>query len=257
VYSAKPIKDNISAPFSLVSLAQLWYNIIEVFERRPTQCVETGITVAYLSEQVSVVRLLAGQPDRTFYGDILIMNNENDEVCQDSAEGAHTAGKSPADITICYLTCPKDAATAFLGALMVTDSRGRPLHFSFVSPVRPTRVQRILYGSTLEEHVKIDVISQKLLSDIPFSPDVIFVDTEDMLSVRRIVDIPTAFLAKRQAPENDPTRLTTLQYNTGSNMDDQETVGRILSTLEPFVDLVEPFARMREALKEVIKSPDA
>ncbi len=185
------------------------------------------------------------------------MNDENSEVYENREEGENVAGKDPSNLTLCYLTCPQDAANAFLGALMVTDYRARPVHFSFVSPIRPTKIQRILYGSTLEEHVKIDVISEKLLKDLPVSPDVLFVDTQELLAVRRIVEMPTAFLSKSADGEDNPGRLTTLEYDTGSNMDDQDIVGRILASLESFVDLVEPFTRIREALREAIKTPDA
>lgn len=185
------------------------------------------------------------------------MNSENDAVYDDHEETEHFMGKEPSDMTLCYLTCPQDAANAFLGALMVTDYRARPTHFAFVSPIRPTKVQRILYGSTLDEHVKIDVIGQKLLTDLPVVPDVLFVDTQELTVVRRIVDIPTAFLSKSSDAEDNPGKLTSLTYDTGSNMHDQDIVGKILAALESYVDLVEPFIRMRDALKEAIKSPDA
>jgi len=175
------------------------------------------------------------------------MNYENDEIPegQGDAESVDKAAIEPSEMILCYLTCP------------VTDYRARPLHFAFVSPIRPTRIQRILYGSTLEEHVKIDVISEKLLKDLPFLPDALFVDTKELLTIRRAVEIPTAFLSKSIESEDNPGRLTTLEYDTGSSLDDQDIVGRVLASLESYVDLVEPFARMREALKEAIKKQDA
>jgi len=187
------------------------------------------------------------------------MNYENNEISegQGGAESTDKAVIDPSELILCYLTCPQDAANAYLGALMVTDYRARPLHFAFVSPIRPTRIQRILYGSTLEEHVKIDVIGEKLLKELPFLPDALFVDTKELLTIRRAVEIPTAFLSKSIESEDNPGRLTTLEYDTGSSLDDQDIVGRVLASLESYVDLVEPFDRMREALKEAIKKADA
>ncbi len=183
------------------------------------------------------------------------MYTNNNKCEQNEHEAEKLLGKDPPDLILCYLTCPQDAAKAFLGALILTDFRARPLHFSFVSPIRPTRLQRILYGATLDEHLKIDVIAQKLLKDIPKSPDVLFVDAPELLRVRRIIKFPTAFLTKSTNPKAQPGKLSTLEYDTGSNIADQEIVGQILATLETVVDLVEPFTRMREALKEAIKSP--
>lgn len=176
---------------------------------------------------------------------------------RDPHEDANSASHSPEDLTLSYLICPQDAAGAFLGALMVADYRARPLHFSFVSPIRPTRMQRILYGHTLDDHVKIDVIAHKLLKDLPCIPNVLFVDAPELVAARRVTQIPTALLNRETDGQIESNKLTTLQYDTGQNTGDQETVGRILATLETLVDLVEPFARMREALKEAIKSPQA
>ena len=76
------------------------------------------------------------------------MNYENDKTpeSQDSADSTDMPTIDSSEMALCYLTCPQDAANAYLGALMVTDYRARPLHFAFVSPIRPTRIQKILYG---------------------------------------------------------------------------------------------------------------
>ncbi|MBN1974820.1 MAG: hypothetical protein JW787_14365 [Sedimentisphaerales bacterium] len=163
--------------------------------------------------------------------------------------------KNVSDLTLCYLICPQDASNAFLGALMITDFRARPVHFSYVSPIRPTVIQRILFGSTLNSHVKIDVIAQKLLSGIPRVPDVVFVDDQEILSIKRLIKKPTACLKKNDTQDSDPTKLSILDYKAESN-EDQEIIGQIIATLENQIDLIEPFSRMRQALKEAIKSPD-
>jgi hypothetical protein len=158
-------------------------------------------------------------------------------------------------VTLSYLTCPQDAGGAFLGAIMVTDYRTRPLHFSFVSPIRPTRMQRLLYGHTLDEHIRIDVVAYKLWKELPCKPTVLFVDVPELITARQVAGLPTALLCKEANSQLEPNKLTPLRYDTGQNIDDQETVGQILAKLEAAVDLVDPFTRMREALKEAVKSP--
>ena len=177
--------------------------------------------------------------------------NETDYASQAAGSGL---SKDPGDLVLCYLTCPQDAGKGFLGALMLTDSRSRPLHFSFVSPVRPTLLQRVLYGATLQEHVKIDVIAQKLLQEVSEVPDVLFVNSQELLMVRRIIGLPTAYLSKKESSGEAPGEFTALNYDTGGNAADQELVGQVLAALESQTDLVEPFARMTEALKEAIKA---
>ena len=129
----------------------------------------------------------------------------------EKADGGYTEnepqilGKKLSELTLCYLTCPQDSANAFLGALMITDFRARPIHFSFVSPVRPTAIQKILFGSTLNSHVKIDVIAEKLLKNIPRVPDVLFVDDMEILAAKQIIKKPTACLKKSTSQDADPS----------------------------------------------------
>jgi hypothetical protein len=164
-------------------------------------------------------------------------------------------GKNISDLTLCYLTCPQDAAGAYMGALMITDFRARPIHFSYTSPVRPTIYQKILFASTLNPHVKIDVIAQKLLSGVPRVPDVLFVDDIEILPARQIIKKPTACLKKNISQDNNPAKLSILDYKVESN-EDQEYIGQLIASLENLIDLVEPFSRMRQALKEAIKSQE-
>lgn len=161
--------------------------------------------------------------------------------------------KQPTDWILCYLVCPKDAAGAFLGGILLTDNRGRPQHFAFVQPIRPTTMQRILYGSTLDEHIKIDVIAQKLWQGLPHPPDVLFVDAPDLIAARRVTRVPTAFIAK--APDSEPrsSSLSVLRYDVGPENKDEGLVGTIINALEGTCNLLEPFNRIREALKEGLK----
>ncbi len=172
-----------------------------------------------------------------------------------SGQEADTSAQEISNLTLGYLICPQDAANAFLGAVMITDFRTRPIHFSFASPVRPTVIQKILFGSTLTSHIKIDVIAHRLLSNIPQMPDVLFVDDAEILAAKHIIKKPTACLKKSTSHEGNPAKLSILDYATDSS-NDQETVGQIIANLENVTDLIEPFTRMRQALKEALKSQE-
>jgi hypothetical protein len=156
------------------------------------------------------------------------------------------------NICLAYLSCPQDGAKGYVGALLLTDARTRPLHFGYVAPVRPTAMQRILYGRTLDAHVKIDVITAKLINDkLSRVPDVLFVDAEELLHARRLLNVPTARLKSDKAQPG--TTLSLYQYDTGDHRQDEEQVGRIVAALEQSVDLLDPFQRMQDALKEALK----
>lgn len=164
------------------------------------------------------------------------------------------SGTDPSEHVLCYLTCPQDAAEAYVGALMLTDGRARPLHFGYVSPIKPTAMQRLLYGPSLREHVLIDVIARKLLQAMPQVPEVVFVDAEELLNARRLISSPMAFLASKDDSKGEHATLSSLVYRTQDNTDDRDRVGPIISVLESEIDLIEPFTRMLEALKEATKT---
>jgi hypothetical protein len=170
-----------------------------------------------------------------------------------STDGSDSS-EMPSGAILGYLSCPQDAANGFLGAMLITDSRARPLHFAFVSPVRPTAMQRLLYGATLAEHVKVDVIAKKLMQGLPFRPSVVFVDSSDMVNARRVVGLPTAFLTKNEQPLGAAANLSMLRYDTHGHAEDQDAVGVVVSELEPWIDLIEPFSRLMDALKEAQKT---
>jgi hypothetical protein len=162
--------------------------------------------------------------------------------------------KSVMNCILCYLVCATDAAGGFVGALLLADNRGRPLHFAFSQPVKPTKMQRILYGATLDEHIKIDVIAQKLWQGVAKPPNVIFVDAPELTAVRRVTRIPTAFIAKVPDSEPHSSSLSLLRYDVGPYKTDESVVGEIISSLESTCNLLEPFTRIREALKEGLRS---
>lgn len=154
------------------------------------------------------------------------------------------SGKDPSELVLCYLACPPDS-DGFVGAVLLTDGRGRPLHFAYVSPIRPTRMQRLLYGATLDEHLKVDVITARLVQDLPTKPHLVFVDMPDLIGAKRVTGIPTALLNKGEA---EGVRHEVAPDTNG----DREAVGGVLKTVETTFNVTEPFGRVREALKEVL-----
>jgi hypothetical protein len=161
--------------------------------------------------------------------------------------------KQPPDWLLCYLVCLTDAAGGFLGAILLTDNRARPQHFAFVQPVKPTKMQRLLYRLTLDEYIKVDVITQKLWQGLPKKPAAVFVDARDLLAARAVTGVPTAFLEKVADSQLQGSSLSSLHYEVGHNADDQSLVGEIIVALEGSCNLLEPFSRIRQAITEGLK----
>jgi len=162
------------------------------------------------------------------------------------------ASQAVESIHLGYLSCPRAPDKGYTGALFVTDFYTRPLHFAYVGSVRPNRMQRILYGKTLNEGVKVEVIAKKLLIEhLAVIPSVLFVEEEELLAVRRFTDFPVAWLYEG---EESPSALSRIQYDTGENGQDRDKVGKIMMKLEQSVMPLDPFKRMKEALREAEKA---
>jgi hypothetical protein len=79
----------------------------------------------------------------------------------------------------------------YMGAVMATDEKGLPLEFSYTSPpIAPTRLQRILFGSSLDPYVRRDVIGGQLVKSLKNKPDVIVTSDELLLALESDAGCP-------------------------------------------------------------------
>lgn len=56
------------------------------------------------------------------------------------------------------------------GGLMVTNERGVPLELRVTVPVKPGKIQRAVYGQSLEAHVVAELVSVPLLGSLEHQP---------------------------------------------------------------------------------------
>jgi hypothetical protein len=117
-------------------------------------------------------------------------------------------------------------------------------------------MQKLLYGGTLDEHVTIDVISKRLVDGLARRPDILFVNSEQLLPLRRLLQIPVAYLGKQNGSDRSVApNLSTVTYRVASSSGDDDSVAHVLSVLEPLVDLLDPFERISQAITETLKKP--
>lgn len=105
----------------------------------------------------------------------------------------------------------------FRGAALVTDTRGIPTDFRYTEPVRPTRLERILYGGALDIYLREEVILENLIKAIETKPVLWIVDSE-------ILILPVQKLSKLPALVLDSTQRSPLDH-----------AGQVEPTVEPGV----------------------
>lgn len=173
------------------------------------------------------------------------------------------------------LECPRDG---LFGGYLALDFRGRPLEFRCTAPIKPNRAQQILYGATLDDYLYGEQIGKTLLTGCKNTPLVVCTNQSSVLAVRELIDTPVALVeAPEEQPDVAPSNPATTppgdggktwrlhaahapgppqHFHLGHNRlftpvaADATRIAERLAELPDGFDLVEPFARIREAIEE-------
>jgi hypothetical protein len=169
-----------------------------------------------------------------------------------------------------YLTI-EEKDNYFRGAALVTDSRGIPTDFRYTEPVRPTKLERILYGGALDIYLREEVILDNLIEAVETRPMLWLVSTADLMApVQKLSKLPAMLLEPSNRSPLDasgmyeptaeqcvfifqadnisaPLRLTVQEENIQSVAQFVQT----LASAAEGMDLLEPFGRIDKALEAV------
>lgn len=132
---------------------------------------------------------------------------------------------------------------AIRGGCLVTDEDTHPLEFRVSGAIRPTNLQKILYGDTLIEYISIDLIGLPMLLALDNKPDIVLVREAEFLKLRSSVNMPVLWV--RSTAEGQYV----LQALPGH--DHEAEAGRdVLPVRLRGKSIMEPFSRIRNALEE-------
>jgi hypothetical protein len=160
-----------------------------------------------------------------------------------------------------------DDGESYRGAILVTDEWGKPLEFRCTAPVRPTKLQRTLYGKSLLPHILTELIGAPLITSVREKPQIILIRDEAYFDVRLKLSSPVIRFASPSASkvsqsEQPKSKSLLLQSASGkfAQMEieahwkfaaDLDSSGERLRDLFGHWDLSEPFQRLTEGLKYV------
>ena len=169
-----------------------------------------------------------------------------------------------------YFTC-LESGGHYLGAILMTDGSGIPLEFKYTEPIKPTRIQAILYGGALEAYIKSEVIRSKLVKALSNKPEVIFTDTSDLSLLGTFDGTPVVAvqqaritpLEKQGATKRPKENELLIQVQAGADPvrlifaeADEDLLGRLQSLVLEVgqtMDLVEPLQRSEKALETIMR----
>ncbi len=163
------------------------------------------------------------------------------------------------DATIGYFTVVDDPRTGWTGGLLVLDRAGRPLEFQCTLPVRPTRAHELLFGPTLRSHLVAQVIGKLLISKCRTPLSLICCDLPEGLKLESFTKSPVALVLEAAQADDDSITADSIAGSQGVTiagstflvaMERHADLEAIAAFYNDLPDAVEPFERIREAVKE-------
>ena len=88
----------------------------------------------------------------------------------------------------------KDHSGKYFGAVLITDSTGVPLEFRCTHPIKPSLVQKQLYGKMLLPYISVTLCGLPLLNTLNIKPSLLIVKKDWFLEIREKSDIPIVFI---------------------------------------------------------------
>jgi hypothetical protein len=180
--------------------------------------------------------------------------------------------------TIGFFTVTEDAETGFVGGLLVLNAVGRPLEFHCTAPLKPNRAQEILYGPALRPFLYGEQIGTTLASKAKSDTLFLCTDVEPAMCLRDAIETPLLLVQSQFAnpsaetgPEspppangetapaiNRPAYARLREFSLGlhavavleRHSSDRDQVQERWQPYADYLDLWEPFGRIREALFE-------
>jgi hypothetical protein len=162
---------------------------------------------------------------------------------------------------------PTISNDGYLGSILVLDTTGCPVEFRATYPVKPTVIQRTLYGDILEKYIGVELCGRPLVGSISHRLAVLIVRREFLLGVRLWLDTPVVFIQRlgeaievADVKMSDRPVKTRVDCRTGrfqpiqisafrDTSDDLSAVIPLVQNVYSEIDLLEPFDRMDRALK--------
>lgn len=151
-----------------------------------------------------------------------------------------------------------ERGAAVRGGALVTDAATEPVEFRCTSPVRPTLLQKTLWGGRLESHIAARLTGKPLIDALTNSPSVVLVRKREFLELRELLKVPLVLLLAKGEPTGTPS----LSKEAGED----ESFGKLVLKVHPAYpndfggaralladvssshDLLDPFSRVRNAL---------
>ena len=169
-----------------------------------------------------------------------------------------------------FLAVVDSPAHGLFGGYLVLSRSGRPLEFHCTAPVRASRAQKILYGPTLEPFLYGEQIGRTLIANSKLQPSAVLTNSRPVLAAGQFTQMPVVLIGSNSGDGNNrpvapsemplsqtlsqatvtPTSVKVGEYFVELPAGDHATIIKQLREISQQIDLLEPFDRIDEAIRE-------
>ncbi len=147
-----------------------------------------------------------------------------------------------ADLRLAFLDVCQFEENSVRGGILVTNAETLPFEFRATSMVRPTPMQRILYGARLVEYVYKELICFPLVNSVREKITLVLVKDKNLSGIRAQLSVPVVFISR------DSNGIFTARC---SYKEEEQWTMEVLGPITQQHDIMEPFERLSVALTEV------
>lgn len=176
--------------------------------------------------------------------------------------------------SLTYLDVVAVSNDCFIGGLLTVSELGLPTEFHYSDPIRPSKLQLSLYGTTLGRYLMVDVVGKGLLDASQARNAPVIVGSAELLGLAtktkralcklnptNLRPLPEIGDLRENSAEEFTAQLNEVQSPYGFRIFDRvnfpiEQVLPVFIECATRFDLLEPLARVRRTL-EVIQLDDA
>jgi hypothetical protein len=159
----------------------------------------------------------------------------------------------------------------YLGAVLVTNIQGVPQEFRCTQPVKPTAIQKPLYGEALEPYIAVELCGAPLIKSLQCRPSVVLVIKESLLGVRskcgcpavlvrragETIDVTSSEVAepskKKEKIESPTGRFQPVVLSADLQFEEDLPIARAVLERASHLDPLEPFDRIARAVEVLAK----
>lgn len=165
-----------------------------------------------------------------------------------------------------FSLCETLTSDSYVGANLITNHEGFPIEFKCTHALKPSLIQRALYGDQLQPYLAVNLCAKPLYNLLTSKPIIVFVNQPYVLSLRKEIQLPVIYLRKSGAndkPQNELQNTNTQLFIKNKKNpllsiileahpdfeDDIKSNTTYINDLINKFDLFEPFERITKSVQ--------